>query len=708
MGADVEVQAKLTVDTSQAALALKNTSGQVRNVGQSFKGAQADGSSFIRNIATQAIAFNMGNIIHSVLDTGKSFIDAAAGAQEARRAMAATAVVLEGTPFGMAANKARETQKELMGIGLAAGFGGDEVRTAYNSILEATDGTAGAVQRSKVELAGTAKIADVFGLSLSTAGREVGMMHEGLLRTRGQMYQLLRSTGIFGSDTKHAAKAWMAMTDDERTKRLAYGLTQVGDKIKNLPPSFNRLVGQVGATFEGMRKDVGEPIVDALTPAIQDILPKLTAMRTDIRGIAQQFAPGISHLVQTWATTIEEKFAYINTHAGEIKEAITSGFEKAQHVVEWILAHKEELAMAFGAKAMLPGAMGAISTAKGFLGSVSTGAGGVGGVGGAAGFGHAGSGLLGAGSTVATALGATGTGAAVAASAAVAGLVVGLTGLAYAAYKLNDGLDEQRDDMLVGRDNLIKLAEAGKVEQLQQSIAQMQNMNREQGRFAGDMLNTTGLTHEHTKAIMMEGLALGHLDNETRNFYNGLVQAAQAVQHVGSGDHEAVTREINDAARAIADAYQQSGATADKAAQAVADNIYANQAAILVDAYNTAIRSGDQGAAALAATTIGSSIAVSNAFLESTKDIEGGFGMMADTLMASGAQFASLAGKLRGKDGAATMAPPQINMSGGQQFHITQDFRNQDADNVAVVFERDIGRMVQRRLSANTSSAFGT
>ncbi len=704
MSEDTEVKVNIKVDGSGVAPALKPAAQGFQNAAREAKRAEGAGMSFIKNVAAQAIAFNIGSVVDRVKGVGMSFIDAAAGSQEARRSMAATAVVLEGVPWDKAAAAARKAQTEMNGIGMAAGFGASEVHAAYDAILESTDGTAASIARSKEELAGTAKIADMFGMSLEGAGREVAMMHEGLLRTRGHMFQLLRSTGIFGSDTHKAAKGWMAMTEDERTKRLAFGLTQVGEKLNKLPTSYHRLIGQVGATFEGMKKDIGEPIVEALTPAIAGILPKLTQMRADIRGIAQQFAPGISHIVATWAQTIEEKFQYINNHATEIKAAIESGFTHAKEVVEFILAHKTALAIAFGAKSIAPGVIGAAGTVANMVGTVASGAGG------ARGFGHAGTGLLGVGSTVAGGLGSAGTGAAVAASAGVVGLVAGITGLGYAAFHLIDGLNDRKQDLADGRANLMALAQAGKLDQLQQSIATMREMHREQSRFSGDMIGAANLTKEHAHAIELESYALDHLDDATRNFYRSLRAEAEAVQNIKLNDHEDVAREIQNASDAIADAYRMSQGSTDAATQAYAQNIYANQAALLVDAYNTAVKAGDSGAAALAATTIGSSNAVAQAFLKSTTDIEGGFGAMADTLMAGGSQFAALAGQLRAKVGgsAETMKPPVIAMSGGQQFHITQDFRNADPDNVAIVMQRDFGRLITRRLGANTSSAFGT
>jgi hypothetical protein len=45
--------------------------------------------------------------------------------------------------------------------------------------------------------------------------------------------------------------------------------------------------------------------------------------------------------------------------------------------------------------------------------------------------------------------------------------------------------------------------------------------------------------------------------------------------------------------------------------------------------------------------------------------------------------------------------------NGGQTFQIKQDFRDQDPDRIAVIFQRDIARAAENRLQGGTGGAFG-
>ena len=50
---------------------------------------------------------------------------------------------------------------------------------------------------------------------------------------------------------------------------------------------------------------------------------------------------------------------------------------------------------------------------------------------------------------------------------------------------------------------------------------------------------------------------------------------------------------------------------------------------------------------------------------------------------------------------------PKVSI-GSATFNVKQDFRDQDPDRVAIVFERDMARAVENRLQAMTVSPFGT
>ncbi len=127
----------------------------------------------------------------------------------------------------------------------------------------------------------------------------------------------------------------------------------------------------------------------------------------------------------------------------------------------------------------------------------------------------------------------------------------------------------------------------------------------------------------------------------------------------------------------------------------------------VVAAYNQAQATGNQAAMQFAAETLVASGFTAQSVEEAGKTLRGGLESFAENFAnGSDAVKAQLAHFL-GKEGEKGKAPV-ISMSGGQSFKITQDFRDQDPDRVAIAFQDGIGRAVTRRLGANTSSPFGT
>jgi len=102
------------------------------------------------------------------------------------------------------------------------------------------------------------------------------------------------------------------------------------------------------------------------------------------------------------------------------------------------------------------------------------------------------------------------------------------------------------------------------------------------------------------------------------------------------------------------------------------------------------------------------------AFLNSTALTGDAMDSLANMIKGKSAELDELAKQLEGaasKDKAkgdkGKPAAPEVSI-GSATFKIEQNFRDQDPDRVAIVFERDIARVVENRLQAITTSPFGT
>lgn len=121
--------------------------------------------------------------------------------------------------------------------------------------------------------------------------------------------------------------------------------------------------------------------------------------------------------------------------------------------------------------------------------------------------------------------------------------------------------------------------------------------------------------------------------------------------------------------------------------------------------FTKAMTAQNTGAAQYIANLLAKSESLQTAFLASADLTAEGFEALASMVESQSSEFAELlrGRAAEGKKGAATPAAPKIVMTGGQTFNVKQDFRDQDPDRVAIMFEKGIGQTIERKLGAGMS-----
>jgi len=182
-----------------------------------------------------------------------------------------------------------------------------------------------------------------------------------------------------------------------------------------------------------------------------------------------------------------------------------------------------------------------------------------------------------------------------------------------------------------------------------------------------------------------------------------MVAAAKTARAMKDINAEVDRKKIDDARRTAMD-LDAMGGTGSKGINDELNASAGMQVGVLLNAYNNAMKQGDQGMALLAAQALASGQMVGQAFLKTNAEVSGGLDAMADLLMSSGGQFAGFAASLKSK--VAAPAAPKILMPGAK-ITVNQDFRNKDPDAVAIAFKRDIAKAAERRTSARYTGLFG-
>lgn len=655
----VDVGVRLKMEQTDAATSeVEKLRKRVLELEGATKKTETSFLDFAKQAAAMAIGVNLMPAIHQMTDFAKSIAMASVEGDAADTAIAGLISTVQGVPWDQAKDQAGDFGDELDIISAKAGVAGGDVAGAFQAMLELKGATEAGVASARQNVEQVSVIAGVLGKSAEGLSREFGFMGEGVLKTRGQLFQLLQTTGIFGDNTKKAAEYWGKLTEESRIKALEFGLSKVADSMAKATPSSKQLLTSIQSLYETGKERLGDALMAELVPVLTEVKTKMMAAIPVIEKFAKTVGPEVGRWVSAAVTKVEEGFKYLQTHSQEIHDAIVSAYEKAKAVVDFILANKDMIAVAFGAKMAIPAGMAA---AKG-VGAAYAGAG-----------------------QVAGAIGMAGVGGSLAVMGAFAAAVAVFAG---AAYFLGKHIQETKAHTEVQTSTLAaisKVAESGDVERVERLSSTFKQLAM---TTDGELNPAFRTALENMKAIAETSAKMKAAD--VTHIEKAISMAAGKMQ-----DLPAVTQA------------QVAAGQTQKAAEDYAANVAANQAAVLIYAYNEASLTGNKAAMQLAANTIAGSDLLKEAFLKSSMDVQGGLEGFADVVMAGGSQFASFVTGIRGKAGAKVPAAPAVHMSGGQTFKITQDFRSEDPDRIAMIFERDIVKLAENRIQARTTIPFG-
>lgn len=654
---DVNVRTTLTLD-DRASSALNQIKSGFKETAAAEQQAHAGASAFGNLLSTFA-AVNLMPAIHSVYNFGKSFLDAAAAGQAADNAVAALIMTAQGSSWARAYDNANALGDSLDEIAINAGVAGDQIEAGFRQLLTLTGATEAGVASATDQIGKMATIAGVMGMDVSAVATEFGMMGEGILRTRGQLFQLLQTTGIFGDNTKKAAALWAQMTEEQRTKALATGLDQLAGSMGKAEPSLKQMVQSLDTAWEVAKEKLGEPLLRALMPELKRLVEWMKRSRDQVEEFAKAMSGDVSKAVTAAGESIREGFKWIKEHQVEIKDAIVDAWKFAKEVVTFILAHKTEIALIYGAKTAAPIAGAAVDVGRGVT-------------------------SLAAAGVPALGIAAGGAGAA-GAAAALGAFALAIAGVGAAAWQAKQLIDEggltSEDaknaaavaEMFKGmrNDQNMMLREWTKqeIDSFNDRRAAMLRWGEEAGmntRQLGEMADATWAAHRAARAQVEQFDVLG------RQF-------------------DTTSLEILRVSGQLGPAFEQ-----------------------FTTGFTGAINTHNEAVAVYIANILVRNRGIAEAFVNSTALTADAMDSLASMIKGKSAELDELAKQLEGaaskdrvKGDKGKPDTPKVSI-GSATFKIEQNFRDQDPDRVAIVFERDIARVVENRLQAITTSPFGT
>lgn len=661
MAENVEVKARLKLD-NQASRELDN----VRSGFEEVDDAQDEVASGMKQWASQftamAAAQNFVPMIRGMKDMATSFFDSANEAYNTQQAFAGMISVMQGKPWADARADAEALFARLQDTAIGIGQDINEVTNGFkllNNVMGASEEQLGKNEKVMSDLT---VIANVMGMNVEQAASELGGMALGSIRVRGQLTQMLAQTGVFGEDLTKAATTFRKMGTEAAFEKISGALNQLANGMREAEPTFDDLKNSITGMMKVMQEQVGAPIVRALIPVLKDLKEKVLGSRDAIERWANTLGKDVSKWATEAVSMAEDAFEYLRTHGEELKNDILEAMRTVKSVVDFIIQHKEEIAIAFGAKMAAPMLAG-------------------------------GAGMMAAGVGGARAAAAGGTAAAAGGFGRAAAGAVGPT-QALTAALISWGIAASQGSAL---------------------------------------MEETGATWYETAAILVNPiLAAHHISEKAEKSADARAKAEAALREAMEGNVDAAENLIAQLEK-MGEVGRQQAAQVRAQVEAQVTSTRELQAAIefaaagadiqpLIEAYNLARESGNEAMMRLAANTIASNDVFTQALIQSEKDIPGGLTGFAQNISKEAKNFHAImmavgplavggGQKMRAQE-ALKKAREKITAKAGvsiknAKFEIQQDFRDQDPDRVAVVFQRDMVRAAVRRVQTGRATVFG-
>jgi hypothetical protein len=442
---EAEVGVKLVLD-DHASAAIEKIKGGFEKVGEKVNEVQHELTGMLKQAAAVAIGFQFDRGLESLKSLGEEALNAATGSAKQIKNLAGVLALTDktGMSFEAATEQATGFKEELEAMAIKAGVSADSVIDAFSTIAERSGKSREEVMKLTGEMTQASK---ALPGGIGQMAGAFQQLESGIVRPRNALVQMIKQTGVATGSAKDISKKLSQMVQagnvEGATKLAEDAISRMAKKMENAPPTFEGLVQSL--------KDIRENLFEAFgVPMLQTILPHLASFKKYIlenKEKIEEFAKAMGVKVGEWvnkaAEKIQEGFEYVKNHAKEIEEAITNGANMLIDAVKFIIAHKEEIALMYGASKIPAGigmAKGAISTAA-TLGKGALSFGGM----------LAGGGLEVAGIAAST--------AALGAFAAAIGSV-GLA--AKMGYDLNKQLDEEKKQEQEARlDALMRIAQQG-------------------------------------------------------------------------------------------------------------------------------------------------------------------------------------------------------------------------------------------------------
>jgi hypothetical protein len=669
MAAKTEVRTELKLDDLASATLAKIQSG-FKRVEATVNMAQSRVLAFASQTAAMAIGVNIGNIVGGIQDIATGAVRAALEGQEQMRALTKTiagmstvrGVGLEG--FDKSAKDAYETIRKMS---IESGVARGELVAAFSELGANTSRT----KEQVLDLMGkVTSAARALPAPVGDIVKGFGEIEKNTISASNPLIEMVKQANLMRGHNEQIALRLQMMGRQGMLNLMLKALKEMQERAKKMPMTLKDMGNMLHDMKTDVMRIIGEPMVRAITPAFKNLYDKIMENRGAIERYAKMVGEKAGEWITEAAKKTEEGFKYVQSHAEEIKAAIKEAFEFAKSVIDFAIKHKTALALGVVAtKAATPTIEGTKSVLE---------------------FGRA---LTTLAKTGIPELGIAASGAA----AGLGGIAITLGAFALAlgavtaaVWQFSKYLEETHGHLTpsagMAEENVT--ARIGAFERL----AKDYHVLSVQQAKDYDYIRAKAI--QEAEAAGQNAAAVGERIDALYREHKALVDATRDMQRA-----EAF---LNRIPADIASRSEEDQVAAARQTQEALDLFMKN--------YNEVSAAGNKAAMEAAAQIVIGNKRLQIAMLQGGDDISKGLAELADIIGDRAKDFVDkVKTKLGEQEKAAKTEGPVANniFNGGQVFQIKQDFRDQDPDRIAVIFQRDIARAAESRLQARTALPFG-
>lgn len=380
--ADAVVSVKVKAE-DQASSVLRSLSEGFNNLSNASKAASAGFVSLAKQTISTAVGIKLADITSGIGSLWTDAIGLAKTHNAEIRQMASILMMTgkAGAGWPELVKQAEYYKGKIQEVAIETGSSKDAMISAFEHLTERSQKPPDQIMKIVENMAVAARVVPG-GVEGMVAGFQA--MELGVIRPRNEIVMLIRQAGLMKGSAREIAHDLMAMGDAAKlgkatpeVQKLAKEFRDMGrdpvmaltekaiatmaERAKGVPMTMSQVIASLKESKTQILETAGLPILrgllDGIRPPLESLRKYLSTHRAEIEAWARTAGEKVGIYVSLAADKIREGFQYLQTHAAEIKNALSIGATMLMNAMRFI-ANNKEIFLALAGLRVLGGAGG--------------------------------------------------------------------------------------------------------------------------------------------------------------------------------------------------------------------------------------------------------------------------------------------------------------------------------------------------------------